>query len=1151
MKPVSLKVSGLQSYREPQEIDFTQLCETGLFGIFGPTGSGKSTLLDAITLAMYGKVERAQNGTQGIMNHSEDTLYVSFTFELSSASGPERYRVERRFKRMNELSVSNTLSRFVEVQQDEECVIADKLADVTRCVEEKIGLKMDDFTRAVVLPQGKFAEFLSLKGSERRQMLQRLFHLERYGDVLAQKLSRRVKENAGSLRAVEAEQQGLGSAGKDDVAKAERSLKEAVSAAKESRAVLTAVEKKYEELSRARELDTERRRLQARLNELSEREQEMNSLEQRLTLSASARQLLPSLRDMRAAVQRYEELLLTAQKLKAAAEAADQEANRLQEAEHTAKQELSAEEPGLISRLEQLEQAVALQQERRLLSAELTRLSSQAEGAQRSYTAGSEQLDKERQLLDKGLKRREELQEKLKLLEVRLSDREALSEAMNRKQAILAAEEQLKQQEAEASAQAERCRQAEQAVNDTQKAASLAQQDMQVLAAQAQALRSSGTDIIELVERTSNQVSALYRQLQENVRLQELHDLSRSLAAALSDGKPCPVCGSLEHPQPALEELDKHEGTEQAQQLAALQEELQELRLKLRQLQHEGAAVPDLSEEVRHGQLAHSSPEGETALYQAAEIQAALAEAAAGSDIHPDAPQLSQLQKSAAHLHKLTLQLEEQLQLCRLKSVDLQNQLQSLSQELARKETALEHSASQLQQVEARLALAKDSLKALREAWSTGVSKVNFDTVEAELAALREKDAQAEAVREGLERSIPFLEEKQKVIQELEGQLRELEKQLIQWEAQRQGKQELLKEKEERLASWVGDHSAEELLQGCKQRLSSLRESAARTAEQSKQAAEVKGHAAKQAAVAGQAAESAGEHAGGAQERWKQALSESPFDTEEELAAAGMPAEDMERSREALQQHRDAQKEWNLRLSDVTLKLGGTRFQEEDWEQCCRDLQESRQADEAALQQHARAERDLEDLKRRHSRFMELEENRVLYQEEGERLAKLQASLRGNAFVEYIAEEQLMQVSQSASQRLRSLTNQRYALEVDSGGGFVIRDDANGGIRRPVSTLSGGETFLTSLSLALALSAQIQLRGQYPLQFFFLDEGFGTLDPELLDTVITSLERLHSDKLTVGIISHVPELRARLPRKLVIRPAGHVGGGSQIMLETM
>ncbi|WP_036723906.1 AAA family ATPase, partial [Paenibacillus forsythiae] len=246
MKPILLKVSGLQSYRESQEIDFVSLCETGLFGIFGPTGSGKSSLLDAITLAMYGKVERAVNGTQGIMNHSEDTLAVAFTFELASSHGASRYRVERRFKRTGEQSVSNTVSRFIELGPDGEKVIADKLAEVTRCVEGKIGLKMDDFTRAVVLPQGKFAEFLSLRGVDRRQMLQRLFHLEQYGDQLALKLSRRVKENEAALRALEAEQQGLGSAGAEDVRAAEERLAEAVRRAAKCRERLDAASRQAE-----------------------------------------------------------------------------------------------------------------------------------------------------------------------------------------------------------------------------------------------------------------------------------------------------------------------------------------------------------------------------------------------------------------------------------------------------------------------------------------------------------------------------------------------------------------------------------------------------------------------------------------------------------------------------------------------------------------------------------------------------------------------------------------------------------------------------------------------------------------------------------------------------------------------------------------
>lgn len=122
-----------------------------------------------------------------------------------------------------------------------------------------------------------------------------------------------------------------------------------------------------------------------------------------------------------------------------------------------------------------------------------------------------------------------------------------------------------------------------------------------------------------------------------------------------------------------------------------------------------------------------------------------------------------------------------------------------------------------------------------------------------------------------------------------------------------------------------------------------------------------------------------------------------------------------------------------------------------------------------------------------------------------------------------------------SSARLDSITNGRYSLEIDSDYSFVICDNFNGGMRRAIDTLSGGEIFLTSLSLALSLSTQVQLKGSAPLEFFFLDEGFGTLDSELLDIVMGSLEKLHSDKLSVGIISHVEELKNRIPTKLIVK----------------
>lgn len=1150
MKPILLKVAGLQSYREPQEIDFEKLCETGLFGIFGPTGSGKSTLLDAITLAMYGKVERAVNGTQGIMNHSEDSLSVSFTFELASAEGPERYRVERRFKRVNELSVSNTISRFVAITSEGEAVIADKLADVTRCVEEKIGLKMDDFTRAVVLPQGKFAEFLSLKGSERRQMLQRLFHLERYGDQLALKLSRRVKDNDGALKSVEAEQQGLGNAGKEALVEAEKVLSEAATHADESRRNLLAATERSESMSKIRDLDIEQRRLRSKLGDLSAREEEIKNYERQLELGAAAKQLVPVLDSFRESVKTHGQLVDKAELLFNKAEQMDVAAERASAVDDTAQAVLSVEEPKLLLRAEQLEQAAVLQRERDVLHRELATLTEQRVKARESLNTTNDQLYKEQELLERGKKRRDELQDSLKQLETRSQDRQMLHDAMHKRQSILLAEEQLAKAEAEIKEQRAKQHKAEAELQETLNIEKEVQQQLKHLAAEASLLQGSATHAVKCADDGAVQAALALRAMNDSLREQQLHALSLSLASELCEGEACPVCGSLSHPAPVqAEAMSDNSGELRLERIRQVQEEVQELRLVLRQQLNEASSLPLQTpncEKIDAAQL-------ET---EKASVQNALSEAAAGlvidqnSSLQPVA-ELSSLEQFAEALKNITSTQASILREYQEKVALFQQRLAILQQERVKRTASVDNANALFEQLGTKLTGLKEDIRILKQVWEESYQGLSLQEVEIRFKEMQERDSKAESVKDGLERSIPFLEEKKQSVLSLEGQVRELEKQLIQWDAQDQGKQELLQEKEQRLRTWIGERSAEDLLQECKKRLFDLKSAAEHARQERRKAEEAKQQAAKDAAIAKQAADSAEAHAKAAEDRWLTQLKDSPFATEEGVLEAFMTPEETDRISVQVQAHREGQREWSLRLKDVELKLNGALFSEEDWQECCQTLEHYRQADELAIQTRARAERDLEDLRTRHVRFMELEERRLKYAAEGERLSKLQSCLRGNAFVEYVAEEQLMQVSQSASQRLRFLTKQRYSLEVDSGGGFVIRDDANGGVRRPVSTLSGGETFLTSLSLALALSAQIQLRGQYPLQFFFLDEGFGTLDPELLDTVITSLEKLHNDQLTVGIISHVPELRARLGRKLVVRPAEQSGGGSQIIMETM
>lgn len=144
--------------------------------------------------------------------------------------------------------------------------------------------------------------------------------------------------------------------------------------------------------------------------------------------------------------------------------------------------------------------------------------------------------------------------------------------------------------------------------------------------------------------------------------------------------------------------------------------------------------------------------------------------------------------------------------------------------------------------------------------------------------------------------------------------------------------------------------------------------------------------------------------------------------------------------------------------------------------------------------------------------------------------------LKGRKFLDFLSAGKLQSITRIASNTLQKITNGRYRINVDEKSDFSIIDNFNSSVRKPQS-LSGGETFMVSLCLALALADQIQLRGKSRLEFFFLDEGFGTLDSELLELVFSVLENLRAEGMTVGIITHVEEIKNRIARKLMVTPA--------------
>jgi exonuclease SbcC len=146
--------------------------------------------------------------------------------------------------------------------------------------------------------------------------------------------------------------------------------------------------------------------------------------------------------------------------------------------------------------------------------------------------------------------------------------------------------------------------------------------------------------------------------------------------------------------------------------------------------------------------------------------------------------------------------------------------------------------------------------------------------------------------------------------------------------------------------------------------------------------------------------------------------------------------------------------------------------------------------------------------------------------------------LQADRFEAWLLSGVLEQLTLAASQRLAELSRGRYELTAESGQLEVI-DQFNAGARRGVRTLSGGETFLASLALALALAEDVAAGGGGPhrLDSVLLDEGFGTLDPEALDVVAGVIEELGAAGRMVGIITHIRELADRVPLRFEVIPA--------------
>lgn len=1016
MRPIRLSLQAFGPFATTEVVDFRSALETGLFGIYGQTGAGKSTLFSAMSFALFGLPTKTDQEPRSLRSdHAAPDLptEVEFVFELGTKTylirrRPVQERPKARGEGTTEDAAEASLFDVTGIPMDtlgpsrSGRVIAEKkVSVVAQQVEALLGYGADQFRQIVLLPQGKFETFLAAKTDARVEILRDLFDVKVYRD-LAARLKEEASEAARALRDQRAlyvarlEERGfesaealeLGIAAAEAKVDEKKSIQHGAEMANEAaRKALTEgeqIEKAFSAVDTAQQALDDLETKTVEVEALAGRVQAVNNAMQARDLEMAWHDAEHDSQSAANAVAKAEGELQTATGAK------KQTAQKLVEAQSGEKQLQQVQ--ASLTRLEAIENQVE-----------------QGAELEKGFDEAAECEASAKKALAETADARENLKSQLYATDLALEQARKTEAARSKLTGELA---DVSRERIKAVAHAV----AQKAVADAQLNVEAASNE---LATKTDAARAADAALVDAEARLSRTQAII-------------------LAEKLTDGAPCPVCGSHDHPAPV-----------------------------------------------------HGTPEqsGLTEAFRNAQVQARTA-----SEARVRAE--SELGNCQTRLDELKGALEEQERPVRT-SAELEAEIARLEGEIAALGEAVD-----LDAMAEHLAELKPTITEAEAAEAT--ARTAAGKAEAALAGARAKlDTVIEALPEGLRTPEAVVARREA----LQREQRQLSNALEVATQQDRGASEALTRAQEQLEAANRAYDAQN------QRVKKVQDDfGARLAEVG--------------------------------------LDKAGYDA----CKAHFPTLDADRKK--VTDHRDGLIAARTTLQDATAACANR--ERTDLAPLQLALADATQTLNAANTELATARTDVTSLtKFKESLAAALAETERLETETGPLRGLAELANGKNDFkmtLETFAIGAMFdQVLEAANMRLDPMTRGRYRLTrgLEASGGRGKRGleievfDINTGKSRPTATLSGGETFIAALALALGLADVVEsLSGKIRMDTIFIDEGFGSLDTEhgagTLDQVIQVLAALTEGSRAVGLISHVGLVQEAIPQGFYVRstPSG-------------